>query len=123
MLKRIDHIQLAAPVGGEEEIREFFTEKLGMEEVEKPEALKKNGGVWFSFGDQQLHVGVEEPFTPAKKAHPAFEVEGLQAMMKELQRKGVDVQEDDKLPGADRCYIHDPFGNRIELLEWKNEDV
>ncbi|SIS39848.1 VOC family protein [Salimicrobium flavidum] len=120
MLKRIDHIQLAAPVDGEDEAREFFEGALGMEEIEKPEALKKNGGVWFRFGNQQLHVGIEDPFTPAKKAHPAFEVDGLKEMMKELERKGVEVKQDDKLPGAERCYIHDPFGNRIELLEWKN---
>lgn len=118
-LKRIDHIQLAAPAGGEDEAKRFFEEILGMEEIEKPEALKKNGGVWFRFGDQQVHVGIEDPFSPAKKAHPAFEVEGLEEMMAHLEKEGVEVKRDDKLPGADRCYIWDPFGNRIELLEWK----
>lgn len=118
MLKRIDHIQLAAPEGGEEKAREFFGDILGMEEMDKPESLRKNGGVWFSLGVQQLHIGIEEPFTPARKAHPAFEVDDLQEAMDTLEDRGVTVKKDDRLPGAERCYIQDPFGNRIELLEW-----
>lgn len=63
----IDHIQLAAPMGSEMEARKFFSEILGFTEIEKPEELKKRGGVWFAFGNQQIHIGIEEPFAPAKK--------------------------------------------------------
>lgn len=116
--KAIDHIQLAAPRNSEEQARKFYGEILGYVEIEKPEELKKRGGVWFQYGICQIHIGIEEPFKPAKKAHPAFEVECLDALMMHLSTNGVDYTEDSNLPGAKRIYIHDPFGNRIELLEW-----
>lgn len=117
-IKRIDHIQLAAPVGSEDQAREFFQGILALEEVEKPEELQKNGGVWFSNGHVDIHVGVEKTFVPAKKAHPAFEVNQIEEFSSFLQEKGLEIQVDHKLPGAKRFYLHDPFGNRLEFLEW-----
>lgn len=116
--KKIDHVQLAAPKGCEEKAREFFSGILGLEEVEKPEELKKRGGVWFEFASFQLHIGVEESFSPAKKAHPAFVVENIEALKTHLQERDVQFTEDDNLPGANRIYVNDPFGNRLEILEW-----
>ena len=121
IFKSIDHIQLAAPKGSEETARKFFKNILGFDEVEKPEELKKRGGVWFEFGNYQIHIGIEEPFYPAKKAHPAFEIENIEELKKHLVTNSIDVIEDDKLPGAKRFYISDPFGNRMELLEWIKE--
>ncbi|WP_066064913.1 VOC family protein [Neobacillus soli] len=118
LLKKIDHIQLAAPKGCEEAAREFFSGILGLTEVEKPEELKKRGGVWFEFGTFQLHIGVEEPFSPAKKAHPAFAIENIEALKKHLSKKDVPYTEDNNLPGASRIHVNDPFGNRLEFLEW-----
>ncbi|CAM4040492.1 VOC family protein [Mesobacillus thioparans] len=115
--KAIDHVQLAAPKGSEDEARKFFSGILGFEEIEKPAELKKRGGAWFQFGSVQIHVGVEEGFVPAKKAHPAFEVENIEELKKHLSVSGVEYLEDDKLPGTNRMYVSDPFGNRIELLE------
>ncbi|PYF06770.1 VOC family protein [Ureibacillus chungkukjangi] len=116
--KAIDHIQLAAPMGSEMEARKFFSEILGFTEIEKPEQLKKRGGVWFAFGNQQIHIGIEEPFAPAKKAHPAFEVDNIEALEQHLTKNNITITKDDNLPGAKRFYVSDPFGNRIEILEW-----
>lgn len=116
--KGIDHIQLAAPKGSEEAAREFFKGILGLEEMEKPEKLKRNSGVWFRLGNQQIHIGVEEPFVPAKKAHPAFEVENLAELKLHFMEHGIEVIDDANLPGANRIYVSDTFGNRIEILEW-----
>ncbi|PLS01870.1 VOC family protein [Neobacillus cucumis] len=118
IFKAIDHIQLAAPKGSEHKARQFFKEILGFDEIEKPEELKKRGGVWFQFGNIQIHIGIEEPFYPAKKAHPAFEIDNIEALKRHLKLNGIEVIEDNNLPGANRFYIIDPFGNRIELLEW-----
>jgi len=117
-LKVIDHIQLAAPKGCEDQARSFFIGILGFEEMEKPAELKKRGGVWFRNGNIQIHIGVEEPFAPARKAHPAIEVENIERLKKLLTESGIEVIEDDNLPGANRFYTADPFGNRIEFLEW-----
>ncbi len=118
-IKAIDHIQLAAPKGSEEEARHFYATILGCEEVEKPETLQKNGGVWFAYGTVQIHIGIEHPFVPAKKAHPAFEIENLNLLKEHLQINNVPIIEDNNLPRANRFYAHDPFGNRLEFLEWK----
>lgn len=118
VFQSIDHVQLAAPKGSESTARSFYGEILGFTEVEKPELLRKRGGVWFSFGSYQIHIGIEEPFSPAKKAHPAFQIANLDALKIHLSKSDVSFVVDNDLPGADRIYVHDPFGNRIEILEW-----
>ena len=117
MIEGIDHVQLAAPAGCEENARRFFGELLGLEEIEKPEPLRGRGGVWFRVGAQQLHVGVEAGFAPARKAHPAFAVGGYDALRARLRSAGVEITDDDSVPGLRRCYVDDPWGNRLELVE------
>lgn len=113
----IDHVQLAAPRGCEEEARSFFGELLGMEEIAKPENLHKRGGVWFRCGVHELHIGVQDDFVPASKAHPAFEVLGIEALRSRLEEAGVTANEDEPIAGKTRFHIRDPFGNRIEFVE------
>ena len=120
MLDGIDHVQLAAPPGCEAEARRFFGELLGLEEVEKPESLRARGGVWFRIGAQQLHVGVEQRFAPARKAHPAFAVPRYDELVAQLRSAGVEVVPDDAIPGRRRCYVADPWQNRIELVAVEN---
>lgn len=115
MLVGIDHVQLAAPPGCEEEARRFFGGLLGLEEVAKPESLRDRGGVWFRIGAQQLHVGVDDGFAPARKAHPAFAVTGYEELVARLRSAGAEIVEDEAVPGLRRCYTTDPWGNRIEL--------
>ena len=115
----LDHVQVAAPraVGVEEQARTFYGDLLGLREIEKPDILKPKGGVWFSLGSGELHVGLEEPFAPARKAHPALLVSGLNALRAALEAAGVPISEAEPIPGVRRFYVDDPFGNRIELLE------
>jgi catechol 2,3-dioxygenase-like lactoylglutathione lyase family enzyme len=113
----LDHVQVAGPRGCEDEARRFYADALGLEEIEKPPALGARGGVWFRVGAQELHVGIEEPFTPATKAHPALRVADLDALRARLEAAGATIVEDDgTIPGVRRFYTADPFGNRIELL-------
>ena len=118
--KGIDHVQLAAPKGSEDQARYFFGELLGMEEISKPINLAKRGGVWFQCGAQQLHIGIEENFIEAKKAHPAFEIENIEELREHLLENGISVKDDQALPGAIRFYVNDPFGNRLEILRWND---
>jgi len=90
---------------------------LGLEEIEKPVNLRRRGGVWFMTGNLQLHLGVAPDFRPAEKAHVAFEVADLVGVRRRLAAAGYDAADDEPLPGFDRCYVKDPFGNRVELLE------
>jgi catechol 2,3-dioxygenase-like lactoylglutathione lyase family enzyme len=113
---RLDHVQVAAPPGREAEARRFYGELLGLPEIEKPETLRGRGGAWFQVGPQQLHVGVEEDFTPARKAHPAIASDDVDALAERLEAAGAPVDWDDAIPGTRRFYTADPFGNRIEVL-------
>jgi catechol 2,3-dioxygenase-like lactoylglutathione lyase family enzyme len=114
----LDHVQIAAPRGCEEAARRFYGEVLGLAEIEKPAALQGRGGVWFALGSGQLHVGVEEPFTPARKAHPALRVDPvkLRELAGRLAAAGSPVTWDRELPDVERFFTADPFGNRLELL-------
>ena len=114
---RFDHIQIAAPEGCESAARHFYGTLLGLKEIEKPPILRARGGCWFECGPQQLHVGVERNFQPARKAHPAFAVIDLDALRETLSAQRVAVIDDDNLPGTRRFYAEDPWGNRIEFVE------
>lgn len=116
----IDHVQLAAPEGCETAARHFYNGLLGWPEIPKPEALKKRGGVWFQCGTHQVHIGIQKQFVPATKAHPAFQVKNLDELRSHFIQKNIQVIDDEArmLEGVKRFYINDPFGNRIEFLEW-----
>ena len=113
---RLDHVQLAMPAGREDDAAAFYEGVLGIPQVPKPAELATRGGCWFESGDVRLHLGVEEPFTPARKAHAALEVDGLRELVERLAAAGHDVR-DEPYEGFDRIYTDDPFGNRLELLE------
>jgi ribosomal protein S18 acetylase RimI-like enzyme len=114
MITRVDHVQVAAPPGSEDAARAFYGDLLGLVELTKPEPLRARGGSWFVVGDQQLHVGIEEPFAPARKAHPALALpraDDLRTLAERLATAGHAVTWD-----GPRFYVADPFGNRLELI-------
>ena len=114
----VDHVQLAMPKGEEQSARAFYAGVLGLEEIRKPANLAARGGVWFRCGGLQVHLGVEESFRPAKKAHPAFVVDDLAGFAKSLSGRGLSVQRDaEQVVGVVRLFTADPFGNRIELVQ------
>jgi catechol 2,3-dioxygenase-like lactoylglutathione lyase family enzyme len=112
----IDHVQLAMPACEENRARVFYQDLLGMKEVTKPAELAKRGGCWFESGSVQIHLGVENDFRPAKKAHPALRCTDYSSLVQRLRVAGVEVVEPNDIPGVRRCHVHDPFGNRIELI-------
>jgi catechol 2,3-dioxygenase-like lactoylglutathione lyase family enzyme len=115
----LDHVQVAAPrhESVEQQARHFYGGLLGLTELEKPASLKPKGGVWFSLGDGELHVGLEDQFSPALKAHPALLVRDLPALRRALEEAGTVIAEAEPVPGVSRFYVSDPFGNRLELME------
>ena len=112
----IDHVQLAMPPGGEQRARIFSAGVLGMMELPKPPELAKRGGCWFESGGAQLHLGVESDFRPAKKAHPALRCRDYAVLLQRLRDSGIEVIEPQDIPAVTRCHVHDPFGNRLELI-------
>jgi catechol 2,3-dioxygenase-like lactoylglutathione lyase family enzyme len=111
-----DHVQVAMPRGMEDAARSFYAGLLGLVEIPKPAATASRGGVWFECGALQLHLGVEDPFTPARKAHPGLRVRSYEALLARLTASGFKVVRDAALPGVSRAFVEDPFGNRVELV-------
>jgi catechol 2,3-dioxygenase-like lactoylglutathione lyase family enzyme len=118
MILALDHVQVAIPAGGEAAARAFYSGVLGMTEVAKPAALAVRGGCWFTAGSAVLHLGAEEPFSPARKAHPAFLVTEQDSLFESLVGAGFEcVRADGEIPGVHRFHTFDPFGNRIEFQQ------
>jgi catechol 2,3-dioxygenase-like lactoylglutathione lyase family enzyme len=113
----IDHVQLAMPAGGEERARGFYRDVLGLAEQPKPANLAKRGGCWFENDRVKIHLGVEEDFRPATKAHPALVVDDLEPLVAACRAHGLPVIDAELLEGYRRVHVKDPFGNRIELME------
>jgi len=113
----IDHVQLAMPKGEEQAARRFYQDLLGMKELTKPPELAQRSGCWFESGNVQIHLGVEEDFRSAKKAHPALRCSNYAELTSRLRQAGIEILPDNALPKTTRCFIHDCFGNRIALIE------
>jgi catechol 2,3-dioxygenase-like lactoylglutathione lyase family enzyme len=113
----IHHVQLAMPEGEDADAVRFYGETLGLTQVPRPEALSPRGGVWFVSGDLEVHLGVEDQFRPAVKAHPAILVKGLGKIRSTIEEAGYKISDTVQIEGFDRVYVRDPFGNRIELIE------
>jgi len=113
----IDHLQLGMPADGEDTARAFYGGVLGLGEVVKPPELAGRGGAWFTGRSMAIHLGVEDDFRPARKAHPAFVVDDLAAARDRLSTAGIATSDDDSGLAVRRCYVQDPFGNRIELVD------
>lgn len=117
MLRSIDHVQLSMPPGDEDRARAFYVEVLGLREVPKPPNLAARGGCWFEGPGVRVHLGVEFDFRPARKAHVAFRVDALRDLAAAAREAGYEVVDDEPLEGFDRLYVHDGFGNRLEMME------
>jgi len=117
VIEGMHHVQISCPAGSEDVLRAFYGRVLGMAELPKPPILAARGGVWFRSGTAEIHCGVEEDFRPARKAHPGLVCTDLDAVAAGCVAAGHDVSWDDNFPGFRRCYVSDPVGNRLELLQ------
>jgi catechol 2,3-dioxygenase-like lactoylglutathione lyase family enzyme len=114
---RLDHVQLAIPKGAEDLCRRFYVGLLGLKEVPKPAALAGRGGLWLESGSVRIHLGVEDDFRPARKAHPALAVTDLDRLARRMSGAGYEPAWDEAIPDVRRFYVQDPVGNRIEFME------
>jgi catechol 2,3-dioxygenase-like lactoylglutathione lyase family enzyme len=115
----LDHVQLSMPPGidAEAKAESFYCGLLGFQRVPKSPSLAKRGGCWFVRGGVKLHLGVDADFHPVPKVHPGLLVSGFDALCAKLEASGVALRPDTDLPATRRCYVEDPFGNSIELIQ------
>jgi catechol 2,3-dioxygenase-like lactoylglutathione lyase family enzyme len=117
VLDDVDHVQLCIPPGAEAQARGFYEGVLGFIEVPKPESLIPHGGMWYRSGNVEVHIGID-PVKERTKGHPAFEVHGLKTIRTYLESRGIRLKEEPLIPDRARFSFTDPFGNKIELLEY-----
>ena len=113
----LHHVQVSGPAGCEDAMRSFYGGVLGMTELEKPDRLRARGGAWFRSGSLEIHVGIEEGFRPARKAHPGIAVADVEALAARVAASGASVEWDDSIPGVRRFHSTDPVGNRLEFQQ------
>ena len=114
----LHHVQVAIPFGEEDRARAFYGDVLGLIEIPKPVNQRERGGLWYRIGALELHIGIEDDFRPAKKAHPALLVDDLAAVIALAEAAGHPSRPDTlEIEGYDRVFVSDPFGNRVELLQ------
>jgi hypothetical protein len=113
----LDHVQLAIPPGSEDDCRKFYIDLVGMTELPKPPVLAARGGIWLRADDLEIHLGVEDEFRPARKAHPGISVSNIDVLAERLTRAGRPVTWDDNSPGTRRFFTTDNLGNRLEFID------
>ena len=114
---QLHHVQLAIPQGSEEDCRKFYCLILGWTEKPKPVALAARGGLWLTNGNAELHLGVEEDFRPARKAHPAFLITEIEKVAADLAKHDFNVIWDESIPAYKRFFVFDVVGNRLEFMQ------
>ena len=118
LLLGLDHVQIAAPPGFTAQGRAYFGALLGLAELPRPASMAAREGLWFALGEQQLHLGAEADFRPAKKAHPALrarDARTVRALSQRLCEAGYPTTFATDAPGAVRFHVSDPWGNRLEF--------
>jgi catechol 2,3-dioxygenase-like lactoylglutathione lyase family enzyme len=119
----LHHAQAFCPPGGEGQARRFYGGQLGLREVPKPASLRENGGCWFETpGGGQVHLSTEADLHLHPRRHFAFRVDDVARMRRDLEAQGVRSEDASPITGWMRCYVFDPFGNKIELDQTETTD-
>ena len=118
--RHVDHVQVCIPPGAEESARAFYVNVLGFHPIEKPDSLRSMATMWFQNGAVEFHVAVD-PVTQRTKQHPALLVEEIDAVREHLVKHGVILKDEPAIPDRKRFSFYDPFGNRIEFLEYHKD--
>ena len=112
---QLDHVSVL--VTDIERSRRYYGDLLGLTEIAKPRTFEFKV-LWFDLGNQHLHLLVKEKPDAQSPRHFALRVKDVQAARTYFREKGIAVEETTVIPGADRIFIYDPDGNRIEVIQW-----
>jgi catechol 2,3-dioxygenase-like lactoylglutathione lyase family enzyme len=119
-VQRLQHASVPMPPGGEDDARRFYGGALGMNEVEPPATLRHLRIVWFQAGDggHEIHCFTEDGFGPnSPEQHLCLQVDDIDAFRRRLGEHDVPIEETTAIHNRPRCFIRDPFGNKIELTQ------
>jgi catechol 2,3-dioxygenase-like lactoylglutathione lyase family enzyme len=113
---QIDHVSVL--ITDVERSRRFYRDLLGLKQINKPRTFDFVV-VWFDLGNQHLHLLLKDRPDTLSPRHFALRVPDAAMARRYFQEHGVATQETTPIPGADRFFIADPDGNRIEIIQWQ----
>jgi catechol 2,3-dioxygenase-like lactoylglutathione lyase family enzyme len=116
----INHVNITVPEAAEETTKQFYKNILGLEEIPKPDNLKKRGGAWFRQGALEIHLSVEDTASDnaASRRHVCYLVADIAKAEQSFRVAGIEVIPDRRpVEGWLRFYVHDPGGNRLEIAQ------
>ena len=112
---KLDHVSVL--ITDVERSRRFYRDVLGMREINSPRTFDFIV-IWFEIDGQHVHLLLKDKPDTSSPRHFALRVSDVAAARRYFQGLGIDTQETTLIPGADRFFIHDPDGNRIEIVQW-----
>jgi catechol 2,3-dioxygenase-like lactoylglutathione lyase family enzyme len=115
-VQQIDHVSVL--ITNVERSRRFYRDLLGLKEIPKPRTFDFVA-LWFELGSTQLHLLKKDQADSISPRHFALRVADVAGVRRELTERGVPFDETTKIPGADRVFVRDPDGNRIEIIQWE----
>jgi len=115
--RRFDHVHIGVPAGKEAEANLFYTEVMGFTPMQRAVELDYSKGYWYQLPGFEVHIGTENG-TKLREPHFALEVADLAAARKQLEAHGITLKPQTPIAGRNRFAFFDPYGNRIELLEY-----
>ena len=111
------HVATGIPPGAEEQARSFYAGLLGLTEIPKPAPLVPRGGLWFETSDGlQIHLQADDPDDFQSRRHIGLVSADGPSLKQRLEEAGHTTEDDRDFPGFTRFYVHDPWGNRLEIL-------
>ena len=111
----IDHVSVL--ITDVERSRRFYRDLLGLREIAKPRTFRFVV-LWFDLGNQQLHLLLKDKPDTRSPRHFALRVTDVQGARNYFREQGILTEETTLIPGADRFFVYDPDGNRIEIIQW-----
>ncbi|MFC5624016.1 VOC family protein [Algoriphagus winogradskyi] len=114
-IKHLDHILITIPTGTSKDARKFYLEILQLNEIH---GNHPHGAIWIKLGNIELHIREEEGHQRNSARHAAFVVKNLKTAKDFLIHNNVEISYSSAIKGRDRCFFRDPWGNRLELIEF-----
>lgn len=98
--------------------RQFYGGVLGLREIPAPREFDFVA-IWYDLGGTYLHLLLKDQPDTISPRHFCLHVTDIAAARADMAAKGVRIDETVKIAAADRFFVRDPDGNRIEILQWQ----
>ncbi|WP_020471561.1 VOC family protein [Zavarzinella formosa] len=100
--------------------RRFYGEQLGLREIPAPKEFDFIA-VWYDLGGTYLHLLLKPERDTISPRHFCLHVSDIRLAREHVRKQGLAMDETVKIAAADRFFVRDPDGNRVEILQWERK--